>query len=119
MQLSTAVGTTVATAVLAAVDAGSAEGHIDFFDGTSLMVSVLLDDPSFSQSGKELTMLSVPLEGEVGVAGTIDSAKIYDSDDNEVGTPTVGTSGAEINLSSLTYSVGDFVRITSGTITVT
>jgi len=51
-------------------------------------------------------------------AGTIAKAKLYTSGGTEQATFTVGTSGAEIILSSLTFAAGDTLSVSSLTITM-
>lgn len=46
-------------------------------------------------------------------AGTVDHAHLCKSDGTEIMQLTVGTSGAEINLSQLTYSAGDQIGMSS------
>lgn len=116
----TALKTTRMQAVRDAIDAGSAAGKLEI--GTTAMgatlVTIPLADPASSVSGAVLTLASVPRSAAASGSGTAAAARIRDSDNNDVVTGlTVGTSGTDIILDSVSITAGQTVNITAGTIT--
>ena len=118
---SSTLKTTRMTAVRTAVDGGPSFGTIEI--GTAAMAAVLavitLPKPMSSEAVGVLTLLGVPLNSAVAIAaGTAAAARFKDSTGTVIiSSLTVGTSGADINLSSVGVAIGDIVQITSGTIT--
>jgi len=118
----TALKATRMAAVLAAIDAGSGAGKLEI--GTAGMASVLatltLADPSGSVAGAVLTIDLDPdiSDTSADASGTAAAARIRDSDNNDVVTGlTVGTSGADIILDSVSITAGQTVTLLTGTIT--
>lgn len=109
------------TAVRDQIDAGSGAGKLEI--GTTGMGSVLatitLGDPSGTVSGSVLTLSGFPRsDSSADNTGTAAAARIRDSDNNDVITGlTVGLSGSDINLDSLSITAGQTVTISSATIT--
>jgi hypothetical protein len=106
--------------VINAIDGQAAVGTIEI--GTSGMATTLcvisLQRPSFSMTAGVITMLGVPLSGTATAGGTAASARIKDGSGGiQVSGLTVGTSGADINLNSVTINNGQVVTLNSGTIT--
>ena len=86
----------------------------------AVLVVITLSDPSFSVSGTPavLTMLGVPKSGTAGAAGAAAIARVKDGGGTAIISGlTVGTSGADINLNSITISAGQTVTVSAGTIT--
>lgn len=107
-------------AVIAAIDAQTSPGRIDI--GTagmgSLLLSVTLQKPSFSQSAGVITLLGVPIAGTASATGTAAAAQIKDGSGNVVVSGlTVGTAGADVIINSTSVTSGQAVSVTSGTIT--
>jgi hypothetical protein len=97
-----------------AIDAGSGAGKLEI--GTTGMASVLatfpLEDPAASVTDDVLTLLGFPKTVQWGDDGTAAEARIRDSDDADVVTElTVGLTGADIILTSLTAVSGVNVTI--------
>lgn len=108
------------TVVRDAIDAGSSGGTLEI--GTSGMGTVLavipLADPSGSVSSGVLTFSMPQSDTNADATGTAAEARIKDSSGTVVISGlTVGTSGANINLSSVGITAGDTVTINSATIT--
>lgn len=106
--------------VIAAIDVNAAPATMEI--GTSAMAAVLvsltLSDPSFTESGGVITMTGAPHSGTASAAGTAANARIKDGGGNIIAANlTVGTSGADIILSSTAIASGDTVTLTSATIT--
>lgn len=117
---STTVKNSRLTVVRDAIDAGSAAGVLEI--GTSGMGTVLatipLADPCGSVSAGVLTLSTPVSDTNADATGTAAEARIKDSDGTTIISGlTVGTTGANINLSSVGITAGDTVSITSAAIT--
>jgi hypothetical protein len=109
-------------AVVTAIDAGSGAGKLKI--GTTAMGAVLatltLADPCGTVSGDVLTYDFDPDISDTSAdnTGTAAAAVITDSDDNVIVSGlTVGTSGTNIVLDSVSITAGQTVTITAGTST--
>jgi hypothetical protein len=109
-------------AVITAIDAGAGPGTLEI--GTSGMASVLailtLADPSGTASGATLTFDFDPdiSDTSANASGTAAEARIKDSDGTVIISGlTVGTSGTDIVLDSVSITAGQTVTLTTGTIT--
>lgn len=108
------------TAVRDALDAGSGPGTLEI--GTSAMGTVLailtLSDPCGTVSGDVLTFSAITQDSSADASGTAAAARIKDSSGNIVISGlTVGTSAADIILSSTSITAGQVVPMTSATLT--
>lgn len=119
-----------ADAVTGRLNAGSGPGTIKVYTGSqpatpatsptgTLLATFTLNDPAFAAAATGVGALSVsPGLTATGVAdGTAGWFRAADSDGNAVLDGAVGTSGAELNLSTTTVSIGLSVSITSGSYT--
>lgn len=117
----TAVKTARMTAVRDQIDAGTGAGILQI--GTTGMGTVLaeitLNDPSGTISGAVLTLSGFPKsDTSANATGTAAAARIRDSSGTDVITGlTVGTTGSDINLDSVSITAGQTVTINSATIT--
>lgn len=119
---STAVKTARMQAVIDQIDAGAGAGTIEI--GTTGMASVLavltLADPSGTAASGVITLDFDPdiSDTSANASGTAAEARIKDSNGTVVISGlTVGTSGADINLDSVSITAGQTVTLTTGTIT--
>lgn len=119
---SSACKTARLNAVVGQIDAGSSAGTLEI--GTTGMASVLailtLADPCATVSGATMTFDFDPdiEDASANATGTAAAARIKDSDGNVVISGfTVGTSGADIILDSVTIITGQRVVLTTGAIT--
>lgn len=109
-------------AVLDAIDGGSASGpaylEIATAGFASILATIPLAAPSGAVSGAVLTF-DFPVEDtSADNSGVAAVARIKDSDGNViVDNMSVGTSGAEINITSTTIVAGQTVELTTGSIT--
>ena len=108
------------TAVATAIDAGSGPGYIEI--GTAGMAAILatiaLTDPCGTASGPVLTLTMPHSDTSADNTGTAAAARIRTSAATDIITGlTVGTSGADINLDSVSITAGQTVTITAATIT--
>src|SRR5262252_9889686 len=107
-------------AVITALDIAAPPAIIEI--GTAGMAAVLvtitLQDPSFTESGGIITMAGAPKSGVATGTGTAAAARLRTGANADVVTGlTVGTSGSDINLNSTSITTGQTVTLTSGVIT--
>lgn len=115
-----ALKTTRMQAVITAIDVNASPAFIEI--GTAAMATVLvtitLSDPSFTESGGVITMAGAPKSGVAGTAGTAAAARIKDGGGNIIVSGlTVGTASSDINLNSTTILSGQTVTMSSLAIT--
>lgn len=119
-----------ADAVVDRLDAGSGPGTIEVRTGAqpaspaaaatgTLLLTFALNDPAFGDAATGVATLDVdPALAATGVAaGDAGWFRAKDSNGTVVFDGACGTSGAELNLSTVTVSVGLVVTITSGSYT--
>ena len=114
----TATRTALCNAAVDRIDLGSGGvglGKLKFLTVTdTVLCTITLPNPAFGAArGAAALLLGVPLSGTVTVAGTVTKFLFTDSADTTVIAGSVGTSGQDINLSSVTFSVNDVVQIDS------
>jgi hypothetical protein len=121
---STAAKNARLNAVAATIDAGSGPGVLQIGTtamGTVLATIVLADPCAASASGGVLTFSGFPRSDTSADAnGTAAAARIRDSNGNDVITGlTVGLvgSGADIIFESVSFNVGEIITLNSATIT--
>lgn len=118
-------------AVVDLVDAGSGAGKLRIYDGTrpagpgtavstqTLLAEVTLSDPAFGAASSGVAALSgTPLSVTGAAAGTASWFRVVDSNNVAYVDGSVGTSSADLILTTTTISVGLTVQITSGSITM-
>jgi hypothetical protein len=108
------------TAVVNAIDNNAAAAYLEI--GTASMAAVLvvitLSKPSFTEAAQAITMAGVPKSGTASATGTAAAARFKDGGGGiQVSGLTVGVSGSDINLNSVSITNGQTVTISSGTIT--
>lgn len=118
----TAVRNGIADYVTGLIDSGGAEGKLKFYTANyaDLMTTLTFAATAFGDAaGGDATMTAGSLTGTITLAGTNTMAKfrITDSADTVILSGDVGTSGADINLTSVSFSQNDSVRIDSLTYT--
>ena len=114
----TAVRTGIADYVVDLIDGGSGAGKLKFYTANyaDLMTTLTFADPAFAAaSSGSAAMVAGAITGTITLAGTNTMAKFYitDSDDNVVLAGDVGTAGADINLTSVSFNQNDTVTINS------
>jgi hypothetical protein len=118
---SAALKSTRMAAVITAVDAGSGPGTLEICTASyaSVLATVTLADPSFTESGGVITMAGVPRsDTSADNTGTAAVARIKDSTGTVVISGlTVGAGTGDIQLNSVSIASGQSVSITAGTIT--
>lgn len=115
---------TIAEAVRAAINLGSAGGKIKARTGSTPGAGTLLATWTFDNDctgaavGPTITATSFPKEVNAVADGTIGNVEITDSDDNVVlQTADVGTGSQQASFSSLTAVNGSPIRLNSVTYT--
>lgn len=117
--LSTAGRNAACNAVVDLIDAGAAAGTLVFKTSGDVEVATLtFSDPAFGNAATGVATASAITSDTSATGGTTTKATMQDSDANIVITPTVGTSGSDINLSSTTIGAGDTVSMSSLTVTM-
>lgn len=92
-------------------------GNLVITDGSSTLVSIPLSATAGTLSAGVIT-LTVPLSGTATGSGTASAAYFTNNSGTTVGSGlSVGTSGADINLTQLAIYVNGLVTVTSGSIT--
>jgi hypothetical protein len=108
-------------AVITAVDAGAGPGMLEICTASyaSVLATITLADPSFTESGGVIAMAGVPRsDTSADNTGTAAIARIKDSNGTVViGGLTVGAGTGDIQLNSVSIVAGQSVTITAGTIT--
>ena len=112
------------------IDSGAGAGTLRIYDGSApadadtalsgntLLAQLTMSDPSAgAASGGDWTASSITSDSSADATGTASFFRILDSDTNVVMQGTVGTSGADLNLNSVSITSGDTVSVTSFVIT--
>jgi hypothetical protein len=120
LTLTTGARNAAANAVVDLIDVGSADATGDIVIGTtgmgSTLVTLTFSNPAFGNAATGVATASAITTGTCVAAGTAAEAKLRDRDNADVITGlTVGTSGSNINLSSLAFNISDTVAISSMT----
>lgn len=119
---STAVKTARLAAVIAQIDAGAGPGTLEIGSAgmASVLATITLADPSGTAASGVLTFDFDPDVSDVSAdaTGTAAEARIKDSNGTVVISGlTVGTSGTNVVLDSVSITAGQQVTLTTGTIT--
>jgi hypothetical protein len=119
--LETPTRNAAADAVVDLVDAGATAGNgtLVFQTATDAAVATLTFSATAfgAATGGVATAASITSDTNA-TGGTAAQASIFDSDSTKILEATVGTTGAEINLSSTTIGAGDTVSVSSLTVTM-
>jgi hypothetical protein len=108
------------TSGLTQIDANASPAKIEIGTAgmSSVLVTLTLSDPSFTESGGVLTMAGAPKSANATATGTAAAARIRDGGNVDVVTGlTVGTSATDIVLNSTSITTGQQVSLSSFTIT--
>jgi hypothetical protein len=107
------------TAVITALDAQPSFAFLEICTSGygTVLVSITLQKPSFTEGAQSITMAGTPKSGTAINTGNAAVARFKDSAGNvQINNLTVGTSGSDINLNSLLINSGQTVSITSAVI---
>lgn len=110
----TSVRNTVADTVVDLLDAGAGPGTIEFQTSGDVEVATLTySDPAFGNAAAGTANASAITSDTNATGGTVAKSQHLDSNDTEVFSTAVGTSGSDINLSSLAVGSGDTVSMSA------
>lgn len=139
MALNTTIGNAAALAacdgIVDLIDAGSGAGKLRIYSGTqptnpdvaitdqTLLAELTFGDPAFGAAadgtpGGVATANSITADSSANASGTATWFRAVDSDDNAIFDGTVGTSGANLNLDSVSITAGQSVSVSSLTFTM-
>lgn len=108
------VRNTVADAVVDLIDAGAGAGTIEFQTSGDVEVATLTySDPAYGNAAAGTATANSITSDTNATGGTVAKSQHLDSNDTEVFSTAVGTSGSDINLSSLAVGSGDTVSMSS------
>ena len=117
--LETSARNAACDAIVDLIDAGAGAGTLVFQTSGDVEVATLtFSDPAFGAASTGTATASAITSDTSATGGTVAQASAFDSNAAKVIEFTVATSGADINLSSLTVGAGDTVSVSSLTITV-
>jgi len=117
--LSTAARNAAANAIAALVDAGVGAGQTVLRTVADAEVAtIVMSDPAFGSAASGVVTANAMTADTSATGGTATKFTLEDSTAAVVLTGTVGTSGADMNLSSTAIGAGDTVTLTSFTITM-
>ena len=127
MNVSTAIRNAWLDAVKNAIDAGPGPGKLNFYNGskpttggavTTLLGTVTCSDPCApSASSGVLTFSAFTDDANADATGTATWARFTDSTGAFVCDVTVGLSGADIIMSSVSIVAGGTIKVSSGMLT--
>ena len=118
-------------AVVDLIDGGAGAGTINIYDGTqpadantavstqTLLATLTFSDPAFGNADTSgvATASAITDDSSADATGTASWARILDSNSATIFDCDVGTTGATINLNSVSIIIGGTVSITSFTMT--
>lgn len=122
--LTTAARNAACDAIVDLIDAGTGAGTIELKSaastvaGTSEVATLTFSDPAFGAASSGVATASAITDDTNATGGTAGFFTMFDSDANAVLQGTVATSGADLNMSSVSIGAGDTVSISSLTITM-
>lgn len=121
LTLPTASRNAACNAIVDLLDAGSGPGTLSFYTTSfALLLAVLtFSDPAFGNaSSGTATADAITADSSANASGTAAVWRVADSDANSVLEGTAGTSGADINFNTVTWTAGDNISVSSLTVTV-
>lgn len=121
--LTTAARNAACDAVVDLIDAGAGAGFLNIKSApstvraTSQVAELTFSDPAFGDSASGTAAASAITSDTDADGGVASDLTLFDSDGNAVLQGSVGTSGADLNLSSTNIGAGDTVSVSSMTVT--
>ena len=130
ISITAALASQMADTITTAVDAGAAAGTLKVYTGSkpakpedavtgTLLATFTLVDPAAAAavSGVATWDFDPAVTATVATSGTAGWFRVADSDGNAVFDGSCGTSGADLNFDSVSWTAGGSVSISSGTVT--
>lgn len=132
VRLANAVQQAAGDAVVDLIDAGAGAGTIKIYDGAqpanantaistqTLLAQLTFADPAFGATNTSgvATAGTIVDDSSADATGTASWARIEDSNSNTIFDCDVGTSGATINLNTVSLTIGGVVSVTAFTLTM-
>lgn len=121
LTLTTAARNAACNAIVDLIDGGTTDANGDIVIMTSGDVEVAtlaMSNPAFGAAATGVATAAAISDDTSATGGTAALFKVQDRDNTEIFRGTVGTSGADLNLSSVTIGASDTVSISSLTVTV-
>lgn len=110
----TAVRNTLADVINTAANAGAGPALLVIMTGADVEIATLtMSDPAFGAAVNGSITAGAIADDINATGGTAALFKVTDSAGTEVYRGTVGTAGADLNLSSLNIAAGDTVSVSS------
>lgn len=121
--ISTTVRNAMCDAFVDAIDTGSADagGDLNIYSAgfAALLASPTFGNPAFGAAATGVaTANAITDESNAPASGTAAVLRIADRDNATHSEGTVGTSGEDLNLNTVSITSGDTVAITSATVTM-
>jgi hypothetical protein len=114
----TTVRNALADLVVDRIDAGAGAGTLEIqTSGDAEIATLTFGDPAFGAASSGTATANAITSDTSATGGTAAKARAYDSNDVEVFACAVGTSGSDINRSSLAIGAADTVSMSSLTYT--
>lgn len=130
LKITNAAASASADAVVDLIDAGAGAGKLRIYDGSKpatadtaissqvLLAELTFSDPAFGAASNGVaTASSITADSSANASGTATWFRIVDSNNVAIMDGTVGTSGADLNLDSVSITIGQSVSVTSFTYT--
>jgi hypothetical protein len=134
-RISNAAAIAACNAIVDLIDAGAGAGLLRIYDGTqatdpdtavgaqTLLAELTLSDPAFGAAadaapGGRATASAITSDASANATGTASWFRIVDSNGLAIIDGSVGTSGADLNLNTVSIVSGASVAVTSWTFTV-
>lgn len=119
--LTTAARNAACNALVDLIDGGSTDANGDLVimtSGDAEVATLACANPAFGDAAAGVATANAIADDTNATGGTAALFKFDDRDNNEVFRGSVGTSGADLNLSSLNIGAGDTVSVSSFTVTM-
>lgn len=135
IRISNAAAKAACDAIVDLVDGGAGAGLLRIYDGTrpadpdtavtsqNLLAELTMSDPAFGNAadddpGGTATANSITADSSADATGTASWFRIVDSNGTAIVDGEVGTSGANLNLNTVSIVAGAQVEVTSLTLTM-
>lgn len=118
---------TLCDAFVDAIDAGTGAGIIRIYDNSTprvLLAQLTFSDPAFGASSSgTATASAITADSSADATGTATEFEVATTNDGSTPLTTlfngsVGTSGADINFNTVSFTTGDNISISSMTVTM-
>jgi len=119
--IATGIRNTMCDAFVDALDAGAGAGLLRIFTSAfaTLLAQLTFSDPAFGAASSGVaTASAISPDTSADATGTAAVLRLLDSNPTTVAEGTVSTSGADLNLNTVSITTGDQVSCTAATVTM-